>query len=227
LLAFFVHLSFSDKAQFVTYHNFIPCENAVLFNFQTDCHFQEDIAASRQTIIADMKQEFNLKFSPAPKTELQLLERFANHFAFPLKKELIAIKPIRETKTFFDNNGMHIVLDINEAKFAKYYESIIKMVKNERNANFYLTGIPFEQDAFIHVANVKMDDIFELFKLASNADLFITDDYSLLIILKKYIKNTLFFGKEGAFNDVPCLHPKNIFELKNLILEKRLKEKLC
>jgi len=180
---------------------------------------QEDIVSCQQTLIIDMKQEFNLKMLPQPKSELQLLESFATIFSFPLKKHEVTIKPIKDHSFFLENRGLHIVLDVNEAKYAKYYESIIKMVKNECNANFYITGIPYEQETFIHVVNIKMDDILQLYTIASNADLFVTDDYSLLIILKKYIPNALFFGKENSFSDIPCLHPKNIFELKNLILE--------
>lgn len=219
LLAFFEHLSFSEHTEFVLHHNFVPCENAVLFNFLTDSHFQEDISACRQTIIADLGQEFNLKFSPAPKSEMQLLERFAQTFSYPLQKQSLELKSSKSPTVLDDNKGFHIVLDLEEPKFTKYYESIIKMVKNDWNANFYLTRTPYEQDAFIHVKNMKLNDVYQLCKAASDADLFVTDDDSLLIILKKYIKNALFFGKEGTFSDIPCLHPKNIFELKNLIQE--------
>ena len=216
---FFKQISSLGNIEILPYQDFMPKRNAILFNFWKDCDFRSDIVLSENSLLMDIDNSMNVEITPYPKSELEFFENATTIFSFPFSQSKLQIELIRDRSHLFHNSDIHIVMYITSDKNAKYYESIIKTIKQDFGANFYLTGIPYDGDAFINVKNIKDADLFQNFIFATNSNLFISDDKVLLTIFQSFSNSLLYFGKNNTFSTIPCLLPKDVFELKNRIQE--------
>jgi len=214
---FFQNLAFSDRIKYFLYDEFESLQNTIALIFNDEFLKNKKLKDYENSIIIDKNSLGNLQFVPNSKTNLDLIYKFSDFIALPFNKSTLTMKQTEDRSYFFVNDNKNVVLDIGKSKHIKYIESLIRILKQHFSANFYLTDSFYEGNAFINVKNIQNLEIFELYKLAKNADFFLSDNEEIIEMFYDFDIDQIFLGKSDTFENVKCIHPKNIFEIRSVM----------
>ena len=214
---FFQNLAFSDNIKYFLYDEFESLQNTIALIFNDEFLKNKKLKDYENSIIIDKNSLGNLQFVPNSKTNLDLIYKFSDFIALPFNKSTLTMKQTEDRSYFFVNDNKNVVLDIGKSKHIKYIESLIRILKQHFSANFYLTDSFYEGNAFINVKNIQNLEIFELYKLAKNADFFLSDNEEIIEMFYDFDIDQIFLGKSDTFENVKCIHPKNIFEIRSVM----------
>jgi len=216
LFNFFQNLAFSENIKYYLYDEFEGFQNSIAVIFDDNFLKSRKMEYFDNSIMIDKKSTGNLEFVPKSKTNLDLIYKFSDFMTLPFNKRKLLMKPTQDRSIFFENENINIVIDIGKSIYLKYLDSMIKIIKQHFSANFYLTNLFYEGKDFINVKNIHRKDIYELFVLANYSDFFLTDDEEIAIIFKDFNVSQIFLGKPNYLDNIKCVHPKNIFELRSI-----------
>ncbi|MCD4818871.1 MAG: hypothetical protein K8S23_09285 [Candidatus Cloacimonetes bacterium] len=219
LFNFFQNLAFSNNIKNFLYDEFDTRKDTILLIFNDEFLKNKKLKHFENSILIDKNSLCNLQFVPNSKTNLDLIYKFSDFMSLPFSKSKLSMKQIEDRSKFFENDNKNVVLDIGKSKHIKYIESLIKILKQHFSANFYLTDSFYEGNAFINVKNIQNNEIFELYILAKNADFFLSDNEEIFNIFDDFDIDQIFLGKSNTFENVKCVHPKNIFEIRSVLEE--------
>jgi len=220
LFHFFQNLAFSENIKYYLYDEFEGFKNSIVIIFNDNFLKCRKMEYFENSIMIDKKSSGNLEFVPKSKTNIDLIYKFSDFMALPFNKRKLFMKPTQDRSIFFENENINIVIDIGKSIYLKYLDSMIKIIKQHFSANFYLTNSFYEGKDFINVKNIQRSDIHKLFVLAKNSDFFLTDNDEIAAIFKDFDISQIFLGKPDYLENIKCVHPKNIFELRSIFEDK-------
>ncbi|MCK4653817.1 MAG: hypothetical protein KAU01_05185 [Candidatus Cloacimonetes bacterium] len=204
--------------------NLNPFPESIIFNFSKEKHISKLLKQCKNSTIIDINNPSNIQFVPTPDDPVTLFENFAGFFNFPLNKADIKIElsPSESNITkhrFIQNRFHNFVLDINQPGSGKRNENLIAALKQNFFANIYLTGRKINKKNFINIINFEIENLYEMYSLAKESDLFLSDNLALVGIFAKLGVNLIYLGEKVRTEDYKCIEPQNVFELKNVIPE--------
>ncbi|MCK4311769.1 MAG: hypothetical protein KAW88_03430 [Candidatus Cloacimonetes bacterium] len=201
-----------------------PFPESIIFNFSKEKHMSKLLKQCKDSTIIDLNNPSNLQFVPTPDNPVTILENFAVFFNFPMNKAEIKIElsPSEShiTKHRFIQNRFHnFILDINQPGSRKQNENLVAALKQNFFANLYLTGRKINKKNFINIVDIEIENLYEIYSLAKESDLFLSDNPALVNIFAKLGVNLIYLGEKVGTDDYKCINPQNVFELKNIIPE--------
>jgi hypothetical protein len=96
-------------------------------------------------------------------------------------------------------------------------ETIIQTVKHEFAANIYFTGKNITSKDFINIEIIQVTNLLELFNLAKNSDILITDKIEIAGTFVDIGITQVFLGKNFGNSTLKCIEQKDISALKSVI----------
>ena len=201
-----------------------PFPESIIFNFSKEKHISKLLKQCKNSTIIDINNPSNLQFVPTPDDPVTLFENFAGFFNFLLKKADIKIElsPSESNITkhrFIQNRFHNFILDINQPGSGKQNENLVVALKQNFFANIYLTGRKINTKNFINIVNFEIENLYEMYSLAKESDLFLSDNLARVGMFDKLGVNLIYLGEKVGTKDYQCIGPQNVFELKNVIPE--------
>lgn len=201
-----------------------PFPESVIFNFSREKYVSKLLKQCKDSTIIDMDNPSNLQFVPTPDNPVTMLENFARFFNFPLDKANIKIELSPSESNiakhrFIQNRFHNFVLDINQPGLRKQNENLVTTLKQNFFANLYLTGRKINKKNFINIFDIEIENLYEIYSLAKESDLFLSDNLALVGMFAKLGVNLIYLGEKVGTGDYNCIKPQNVFELKNIIPE--------
>jgi hypothetical protein len=205
-----------------------PFNNSVIFNFCHNKQVTRNLKLSQNSAIIDIENPSNLQFFPIPDSPVSLLTNFARFFNFPVQKsplklELTIAEENIATHRFIQNRFPNYILDINKSITQKVNEGVVTTLKQNFSANIYLTGRTINKKNFINIEDIEYENLFDLFILTRECDLFLTDSLELANIFSQLDVKMICLDNNEVIKGVKSIDPVDVFELKNsisLILKK-------
>lgn len=199
-----------------------PFNNSVIFNFSHNKQATRNLKLSQNSAIIDIENPSNLQLLPIPDSPVSLFTNFARFFNFPVQKSLLEIElTIAEeniaTHRFIQNRFPNYILDINKANTQKVNEGVVITLKQNFSANIYLTGRTIHKKNFINIEDIEYENLFDLFILARECDLFITDNTDWAKIFSQLDVKMICLDINEVIKGVKSIDPVDVFELKNSI----------
>jgi hypothetical protein len=199
-----------------------PFNNSVIFNFYHNKQVTRNLKLSQNSAIIDIENPSNLQFFPIPDSPVSLFTNFARFFNFPIQKSLLKLElTIAEeniaTHRFIKNRFPNYILDINKSSSQKINESVVTTLKQNFSANIYLTGRTIKKKNFINIEDIEYENLFDLFILARECDMFITDNLGLAKIFSQLEVKLICLDKNEVIEGVKSIDPEDVSELKNSI----------
>ena len=121
------------------------------------------------------------------------------------------------THRFIQNRFPNYILDINKSNTQKVNEGVVITLKQNFSANIYLTGRTIHKKNFINIEDIEYENLFDLFILARECDLFITDNTDWAKIFSQLDVKMICLDINEVIKGVKSIDPVDVFELKNSI----------
>ena len=199
-----------------------PFKNAVIFNFNSNKKIYKILKHCNNSTILDINNSANMQFIPAPQDPVLLLKKFADFFDFSwelvnydldVSKSELMVAYHQLIKNRFKNFVLHFSNEIS----TKMIETIIQTVKHEFAANIYFTGKNITSKDFINIEIIQVTNLLELFNLAKNSDILITDKIEIAGTFVDIGITQVFLGKNFGNSTLKCIEQKDISALKSVI----------
>ncbi len=199
-----------------------PFNNSVIFNFSHNKQVTRNLKLSQNSAIIDIENPSNLQLLPITDSPVSLFTNFARFFNFPVQKSLLEMElTIAEeniaTHRFIQNRFPNYILDINKSNTQKVNEGVVITLKQNFSANIYLTGRTIHKKNFINIEDIEYENLFDLFILARECDLFITDNTDWAKIFSQLDVKMICLDINEVIKGVKSIDPVDVFELKNSI----------
>ncbi|MCF7792468.1 MAG: hypothetical protein K9N09_00555 [Candidatus Cloacimonetes bacterium] len=221
----FTRFALENKIKFRVFDKEQPIINeAVIMNFADERAVYSFLKRCNDSTIIDINNESNMQFLPAAKNSLELFERFCEFYSLKVTKQNLKLpisnQEIVATKQrFVQNRFPNFVLEISENYSTRNLEGLIKMYKQNFSANLYLSDKMINTKDLINIDPIKRKDLYELFLLASSADLFITDKTDIADLFAVLGKTVILLTEKKSETDVKCFSTKDLFLMKDFIAQ--------
>ncbi len=199
-----------------------PFNNSVIFNFCHNKQVTRNLKLSQNSAIIDIENPSNLQFFPIPDSPVSLFTNFARFFNFPVQKsplklELTIAEENIATHRFIQNRFPNYILDINKSITQKVNEGVVTTLKQNFSANIYLTGRTINKKNFINIEDIEYENLFDLFILTRECDLFLTDSLELAKIFSQLDVIMICLDNSEVIEGVKSIDPIETEEMKNAI----------
>lgn len=189
-------------------------KNAVVLNLNIDFDIQDMMESFSESVFFDLNNNGNFVIEPSPKNADELLGLFS---------KFVSIKPMKTKikynveKKYDNGNKKLLIFDIQNIGNEKSIDVLLKNLNVLNNTALEIIWRAGSVD--FNYSHIDCDNFLQYYEAIVKADMFFTDDKNFADFLHELECNFIFLGKNLENEDIKAFNPKNIFELKNHILE--------
>lgn len=219
---FFVAVTSFKNSVFSNYEDFtVPSGEGVILNLSNLSSVRKALLKSESTLVAALDDYANLKFDPPETEPLKLLSRFAGFFRLPWSLQELSFSFQdrdfqRARYNFFQNKFLNFVLHLEKTETDRI-RNLIVSCKQNFPVNIYLTGNTLKKHDFINLKNLAGFNLLDLYSLAREATLFITDQLNLIRLFHSLNVTQLLLSHDHPKQETIVVDPYNLSELKTVI----------
>ncbi len=210
----------TENLKFVNFADkFTIQAKSIIFNLNKNIRLEKLLNDKMNSIIVSINDNSNLIFAPKPKSEIEILRKFADFFNLTFEGRELNFEFSGISKPqFIQNKFPNFIIDIHNKISKKKLTTLVSTFKQDFSANIYLTKNNIGKNEFLNLKKVEIESLIDLLSYALNSDLFITDNASIAQIFSNKETNILFLGNQNL-DDVKNVNIKDIFEIKSIINE--------
>jgi len=193
---------------------FTKIKNAVVLNLNLDFDMQNMMDTFSESVFLDLNNNGNFVVEPSLKNADELIGLFL---------KLISIKPDK-TKLKYDLEKVHndsskklMIFDIQNAANEKSIDVLLKNLNALNNTALEIIWRAGSID--FNYSHLDTENFLQYYEAVMKADMFFTDDKIFSTFLYELGCDFIFLGKNLTNEEIKAFSPKNIFELKNYIIE--------